>query len=68
MQHPVSSTARLLYGMISHVAQTDKAVCTEGAALACGFAFNGSAHSVQHFRHVQNHLQSILLSLDTLLE
>jgi hypothetical protein len=53
--------------MIPHVAQTDNAVCTEGVALACGLAFNGSAHSWKHFRHVQNHFQSMLSSLDTLL-
>ncbi len=65
--HTAKSTARVVCAMISHVTQTDNAVCTEGAALACGFAFNGSAHSLKHFRHVQNHFQGILPSLDTLL-
>ena len=45
----------------------DSAVCTEGAALACGFASNGSAHLLKHFRHVQKHFQSILPSLGNLL-
>ena len=42
----------LYVGMISLAAQTDNAVCTGGTALACGFAFNGSAHSLKHVRQV----------------
>ena len=58
----------LICAMFLKFAQTDNAVGTEGAPPpACGFAFSGSAHLLKHFRHVQNHVQSMLPGLGTLL-